>query len=238
MIHLSKLGSITRAFRRTLLPEGYLIGAVALIVSAPIMAFGLLMMIQTPWGVGPWDVLHLGLVRQTGLTFGQANQLTGLAVVLLVLLLRGRTVSIVTLLNVLLIGMWADLYAKWGIVPHVDGYAGLAYVALGVVVMGFGVALYLHPDKGAGPRDGLMLTLTERTGQSVYRIKIALDLAALFTGYMLGGPVGYGTILVAFGLGPAIDTFRRLLNRLDVHDYARKHVQSAHVQSAREDVSP
>lgn len=110
--------------------------------------------------------------------------------------------------------------------PYVEGFAGFVVLALGIVIMGFGIALYLHPEKGAGPRDGLMITLTQRTGQPVYRIKIAMDLVALVTGYLLGGPVGYGTLLVAFGLGPAIDAFGRLFNRLDVHDYARKHVHT------------
>lgn len=211
-----------RSLRDTFLPEGYVIGSIALLIGAPIIGFGLLLIIQSSWGVGPWDVLHLGIARQTGLTFGRVNQLTGLVVVLFVVLLRGRTISIVTVLNVIFIGMWADLYAKWGWVPYMDDIVGMARVLLGVVVLGFGTALYLHPNKGAGPRDGLMLTLTERTGQPLYRIKIALDLAALVIGFLLGGPVGIGTVVVAFGLGPAIHTFAGLLNRLDVHDWARK----------------
>jgi len=184
-------------------------------VTAPVMGYGLLMTIQTPWGVGPWDVLHLGLARQLGITVGRANQLAGAAIILLILLLRGRTLTVVTVLNVITIGWWMDRFSAWGLVPYVDGWPGLLFVAAGIVVMGFGVALYLHPGQGAGPRDGLMVTLHERTGQPLYRIKIAMDLAALAGGWLLGGPVGIGTVMVAFGLGPVIDGFRTLLRRLE-----------------------
>lgn len=199
-----------------LFPVGMWRGLVAIIASAPIMGYGMLVTIQTPWGVGPWDVLHLGLAKQLSITVGQANQLTGASLVLLILLLRGRTITVVTVCNVVLVGMWVDIFDRLGWAPHVGGYAGLAYLCLGIVIFGLGIALYLHPDKGAGPRDGLMITLQIRTGQPLYRIKIALDLAALLTGYLLGGPVGIGTVIVAFGLGPVIDGFRRLLQLIEV----------------------
>lgn len=179
------------------------------------MGFGLLMAIQTPWGVGPWDVFHIGLANHLGITVGRANQLVGALVILLVLLLRGRTLTIVTVLNVISVGWWLDKFAAWSIVPYVGGWPGLLYLAAAIVIMGFGVALYLHPDQGAGPRDGFMVTVHERTGQPLYRIKVAMDLTALIGGWLLGGPVGIGTVMVAFGLGPVIDGFRRLLKRME-----------------------
>lgn len=212
---MAKPNDTLRKLLSLFFPPGFLSGSIALLVAAPIMALGITMSIATDWGVGPWDVLHIGIANNTILTIGQANQLAGLLVVAIVLLLRGRTVTIVTLLNVIFVGLWIDLWRGWNAVPYVAGYAGLPYLVLGIIVMGFGVALYLHPNKGAGPRDGLMLTLHLRTGWPVFVIKIVLDLLALVTGYLLGGPVGVGTVLVAFGLGPAIDTFRRLLRRLD-----------------------
>lgn len=190
-------------------------GCVAILVAAPIMGFGILMTIRTPWGVGPWDVLHIGLADQFGVSVGRANQLVGALIVLLVLLLRGRTVTIVTVLNVILVGLWMDVFSTWGIAPYVAGYPGLVYLTVGIVISGLGVALYLHPNQGAGPRDGLMMTLHIRTGQPVYRIKIALDVSALIAGYLLGGPVGIGTVMVAFGVGPVIDIFRGLFKRME-----------------------
>lgn len=206
--------NIWRRLWRTLFPPGIWQGCVAIMVAAPVMGFGLLMAIQTPWGVGPWDVLHIGLAQQLGTTVGRANQLVGALVILLILLLRGRTLTIVTVLNVISVGWWLDNFAAWGAAPYVDGWPGLLYLAAGIVIMGFGVALYLHPDQGAGPRDGFMVTVHVRTGQPLYRIKIAMDLTALVGGWLLGGPVGIGTVMVAFGLGPVIDGFRRLFKRL------------------------
>lgn len=179
------------------------------------MGLGLLMAIQTPWGVGPWDVFHIGLANQLGITVGRANQLVGAVVILLVLLMRGRTLTIVTVLNVISVGWWLDKFAAWGVVPYVDGWPGLLYLVVAIVVMGFGVALYLHPNQGAGPRDGFMVTVHERTGQPLYRVKVAMDLTALIGGWLLGGPVGIGTVMVASGLGPVIDGFRRLFQRIE-----------------------
>jgi len=212
---VAHLGDVWVRARRALIPDGFVAGVIFILIASPIMALGLLITISTPWGVGPWDVLHLGLAGKTGLTIGRANQLTGLLVILLTLLLGGRTVTLVTLMNVTLVGTWLDLYNSWNVVPYVSGPAGLAYLALGVLVVGFGIALYLHPDLGAGPRDGLMLVLTQRTGQPLYRVKVAMDITAMLTGLALGGPVGIGTIVVALGLGPAIHFFRRVLRALD-----------------------
>src|SRR5690606_32735326 len=124
-----------------------------------------------------------------------------------ILLLRGRTLTVVTVLNVITIGWWMDRFSAWGLVPYVDGWPGLLFLAAGIVVMGFGVALYLHPGQGAGPRDGLMVTLHERTGQPLYRIKMALALPGLAAGGWLGGRVAMGTVMLPFGLGPVFAGF-------------------------------
>lgn len=211
---MASSGSMWTRVRRALIPEGFLNGVIFILIGAPIMALGQLFTISNPWGASPWDVLHVGLATQTGLTIGRANQLTGLTLVLVTLLLRGRTVNLVTLMNVAMVGTWIDLYNRWGLVPYVPGVLGLASLALGLMLLGFGIALYLHPGLGAGPRDGLMLTLTQRTGQPLYRIKVGLDVTAMLTGWLLGGPIGLGTAVVAFSLGPTIHFFRRLLAAL------------------------
>ncbi|OUN01761.1 MAG: hypothetical protein BAA04_04430 [Firmicutes bacterium ZCTH02-B6] len=217
-------GSLAR-LRRALIPDGFLRGLVFILIGAPIMAFGLYLTMRTTWGVGPWDVLHIGLAQQVGFSVGRAHQLTGLSLVLMTLALGGRTVTLVTLLNTTLVGLWIDLYIGWDMVPLLAGWAGLIYVALGVAVLGFGIALYLHPGLGAGPRDGLMLTLAQRTGQPLYRVKMAMDISAMLTGLLLGGPAGLGTLVVAFGLGPAIHFFRHLLHHAEAH--ARSRFQRA-----------
>ena len=47
-----------------------------------------------------------------------------------------------------------------------------------------------------------MVGLNRRYGWSIRRSRTAIELAALGVGYLLGGPVGIGTLLFAFGIGP------------------------------------
>lgn len=217
--------------RRVLIPDGFVPGLIFILFGAPIMAFGLYLTMRTTWGVGPWDVLHIGLARQTGISVGRAHQLTGLTLVLSTLLLGGRTVTLVTLLNATLIGFWLDLYLGWNPVPVLSGWAGIVYVVLGVAVLGFGIALYLHPGLGAGPRDGLMLTLAQRTGQPLYRVKMGMDVTAMVTGLLLGGPVGLGTLVLALGLGPTIHVFRQVLQSIDARVKMRTRPAGAETQA-------
>jgi len=208
--------------RRFLIPDGFLSGLVFILAAAPIMAFGLFLIMRTTWGVGPWDVLHLGLAQRTGLTVGRAHQLTGLSLVILTLLLGGRTVTLITLINTTLVGLWLDWYNARNVLPVIPGLTGLPVLAAGLLLMGFGIALYLHPGLGAGPRDGLMLTLSQRTGQPIARVKVAMDVTAMLAGLVLGGPAGLGTVAVALGLGPSIQFFRQMLGAVDARVRARR----------------
>jgi len=211
---VASVGDLWGRTRRALIPDGFLSGVVFILTAAPIIALGMLITINTPWGTAPWDVLHVGLASKTGLTIGRANQLTGLVVIVLALLLGGRTVNVVTLMNVAMVGTWVDLYRSWNLVPYVPGLGGLAFLLLGVAVWGFGTALYLHPGLGAGPRDSLMLILVQRTGQPLYRVKMAMDLTAMAVGLLLGGPAGIGTAVVAACFGPSVHFFRGVLRTL------------------------
>lgn len=177
-----------------------------------IAAVGVLLTANTAWGVSPWDVLHKALGRITGLHFGTMQQIVGFSVLLVTLSLGGRRqIRLGTIFNIVLIGQFVKWFSGLGMFPMRGGWLGLAQLVLGVSCFGFGVAMYISAGLGAGPRDGLLLVLVERTGRPVWLIKILIDVAACAIGTVLRGPLGVGTVIYALLLGPNVDFFLRLL---------------------------
>lgn len=193
---------------------GLLVEQAFLIVGMAVLAYGLAMTVSTPWGVSAWDVFHLGVVRHTGLSLGRVGQLTGLVLLVAAWLIRRRYVTGVSLANALLVGWFIDLFREHGLVAYVDGLAGLLYLEAGVVVFALGMALYLAPERGAGPRDALMMSIADRLGTGVARVRTVMEVAAVAAGALLGGPVGVGTVLAALTLGPWVARFLEPVRRL------------------------
>jgi len=174
---------------------GLLLGLVA-------FGLGIALMVQADLGLGPWEVLHQGLARWSGLEIGTVSILLGLPILLLWWPL-GERPGIGTLLNVVIIG--AATNVGIGLVPIQHELPGQALMMVaGVVVIGIGSGLYLGADLGPGPRDGLMTGLHHRFGWSIRRARTAIELSALGLGFLFGGTVGLGTVVFAFGIGPIV----------------------------------
>lgn len=162
----------------------------------------LALMVRGAIGVAPWDVLALGIAGRIGLGYGVVTNLVAVAVLLLWIPLRQR-VGLGTLLNALLIGPSADLTLL--LVPAApSAWLGAPLFVVGLVLLSFATALYISADFGPGPRDGLMTGLVARTGRPVWLVRTVLEGSVLVVGFLLGGPVGVGTVLFAFGVGPLI----------------------------------
>uniref|UniRef100_UPI0037CA0769 membrane protein YczE n=1 Tax=Phenylobacterium sp. TaxID=1871053 RepID=UPI0037CA0769 len=146
-----------------------------------------------------------GVSGQVGLTIGMVVNLTGLVVLLLWIPLRQRP-GIGTVANVVMIGTAMDL--TLGVLPPVEGLAfQVAALIASIVVNGFAGALYIGAGLGPGPRDGLMTGLARRTGWSLRLVRTGIELTVLALGWALGGTVGVGTLLYAFGIGPIVQFF-------------------------------
>jgi uncharacterized membrane protein YczE len=128
-------------------------------------------------------------------------------VILLLAWALGATPGIGTVANMALVGAFVDLFLFLGFVPSFDGKPFLLRLlvdCLGVAIVGVGTALYIKANLGAGPRDGLMLTLARRTGGKVAVIRASIEVTALCVGFLLGGTAGLGTLVFALGIGPAV----------------------------------
>lgn len=176
-----------------------------LFVGLCLFGFAISFYIRGAVGVGPWDVFALGVVRQTGLSFGLVTVMISFGVLLLWIPLKQR-LGIATLANAVLVGIAADIGLH--LIPEVDHLAvRIAFVAIGMVMLAFASGVYLGADFGAGPRDGLMNGLRRVTGWPIWVVRSLIEGGALAIGWVLGGPVGIGTVIFAFGIGPLIGVF-------------------------------
>lgn len=177
------------------------------------------MMVRAGLGLDPWDVFHQGLTRHTPLTLGLASAVVGVVVLLAWIPLRNRP-GIGTVANVAVIAVTVD--AALALLPAATALPARIAMMLGAVVLNaVSTVLYIGAGLGPGPRDGLMTGLVARTGLSVRLVRTAIEATVLAVGWLLGGTVGAGTLVYAFGIGPLVQLFLRLTPRsLLFHDFS------------------
>jgi len=187
-----------------------------LVVGLFVLGFAIAVSVRARLGVGPWDVLHQGLAHVTGLSFGLVVVLVGLVVLLAWIPLHQR-VGVGTVLNTLTVGFIANLGLY--LIPEQHALPTRVAMLLGSIVMfGIGGGLYIGCGLGPGPRDGLMTALAAR-GHRIWIVRTGLECSALVVGYLLGGHVGVGTVLLAFSIGPVTHAGLRRFH-LPVNDAA------------------
>lgn len=169
-----------------------------------ILAFGISLTIKGQLlGIGPWDVLHVGLYLNVGLTIGSWSIISGLVIVIGTAIGTKRFPKIGTWLNMILIGLFIDFF-NW-LLPDLASYFGQTiFFVAGVLIMGLGVGIYVAPNMGAGPRDSIMILIVEKTGWTVKRVRTGIEIVVAIVGWMLGGPIGFGTVLIAVILGQIV----------------------------------
>jgi len=180
--------------------------------------FSMALMVQAGLGLDPWDVFHQGLSRHTGMSIGVASAVVGLVVLLAWIPLRNRP-GIGTIANVIVIAVTVDLGIA--VLPAPEDLRLRVPMMLGAVLLNaVSTVLYIGAGLGPGPRDGLMTGLVARTGLSVRLIRTLIEATVLTAGWLLGGTVGVGTVIYAFGIGPLVQLIlRHMPRRLLFHDF-------------------
>lgn len=175
------------------------------IIQFGFLLFGLALalLIQANLGTNPWSILSVALSNLSGLSVGTLIIIIGVVVAVVAIAL-GEQVGWGTLGNMLFIGPWADLFL-W-LIPSVSGNLLLqgTMLLVGIGLLGFSTGLYISVNAGAGPRDSLMLALQRKTGWALGRVRSSIELVVFLVGWLLGGPFGVGTILIAVLIGPSI----------------------------------
>ncbi len=174
-------------------------------------AVGIVLTMKANIGFAPWEVFHSGLSKLSGLPIGTISILTGLAIVLLVALLREK-LGLGTILNMVLIGVFMNVLLAWpGFTPQRSWLLGFPLLLAGLFVIALGSYFYIGSGFGAGPRDSLMVALTRKTGLPVGVCRGSIELSAVAIGWLLGGQVGAGTVVSAFAIGLCVQLTFRLL---------------------------
>ena len=182
---------------------------IGLIFAFAICGYGTIQIKVVNLGMDPWDTFALGINSKIGINFGKVTQIVGLVIVLFSIAIKIYP-GIATILNMIFIGLFADIFSKFNIVLVPQHYI-LKIIVLfyGNAILNYGLYSYLKFGLGAGPRDGLMVGLVKTTGLDVKHIKTGIELIALTAGYLLGGTIGIGTIISTFSGGYMLDKIFR-----------------------------
>ncbi|WP_371796354.1 YitT family protein [Streptomyces sp. NBC_01718] len=164
-----------------------------------------MMLVQTGLGPASWNVLTEGAAKALGFSFGWTTNLISVFVLLAWIPLR-ELPGLGTLFNVAIVGFAADATAT--VLPHPQGrLAEIGYLVLGLVALAFFDALYLGAQFGAGPRDGIMTGLVRLTRLPIAVVRTGIEITVAGVGWLLGGTVGVGTVLIALCMGPLVGYF-------------------------------
>lgn len=176
-----------------------------------LFALGIVVTMKANLGFGPWEVFHQGVSLRVGLSIGNVSILTGLLICVLVVL-AGEKLGLGTILNMVLIGVFMDRILALGVIPRMESFLpGLLVMFTGLFTISLASYFYIGSGFGAGPRDSLMVALERKTGMAVGLCRGIVEGSAVMAGWLLGGPVGLGTVLAAFGIGFCIQVVFRLL---------------------------
>jgi len=181
-----------------------------------ILGLSISVSVRAELGIAPWDVFHQGLAKAVHLSLGTVIILVGMVVLVAWIPLRQRF-GLGTIVNALTIGLIANVGLD--IIPKQHNLAmRVGLLAVAIIGLSLGGGLYIGSGLGPGPRDGLMTAISAR-GYPLWIVRTTMECTVMVVGFLLGGQVGVGTVLIAFSLGPLTHAGLRRFH-LPVHDDA------------------
>ena len=160
------------------------------------------LLITSGAGVGPYTVLAQGISNLSGWSIGLSTFVISIIVLLMWIPLKQKP-GIGTILNAFIIALTIEFSVYY--LPYPETYPmQILQVVVGVLIIGIGSGFYLIANLGAGPRDGLMIGLQKKTNLPIYSIRTIIEVSVVIVGWLMGGVVGLGTAIFAFGIGPSV----------------------------------
>ena len=196
-------------------------------VSLFINGFGIYLTIQANIGAAPWDVLNLGLSKSLGILYGNASIAVSVSILIIDILLK-EPVGIAMFIDAVLVGKAVDFF-NWihAVPPCRSIMTAIPVLIIGLFILGYTQYAYMVASLGCGPRDTLMVGLAKRAKHiPIGIVSIAILSTATLVGWLLGGPVGLGTILCAFGAGPIMQLAFRTV-RFDATGITHQRLQDS-----------
>ena len=197
-----------------------------------LFAFGVYLTICANIGLAPWDCLSMGLSYHTPFGYGIVH--TAISIIILVIdVLLKEKIGFGTVLDALLVGNFVDFFRWLNFVPISQAIPlGILLILAGLFIMAYGQYVYMSAGQGCGPRDALLIALGKRFSRlPIGVVQTALVGLALLVGWLLGGPVGIGTVISVFGMGTAMQIVFHLLHfepRNITHQNLIEAVQTLH----------
>ncbi|TFB22854.1 membrane protein [Filobacillus milosensis] len=180
------------------------------------LSFGVTMLIKSELGVGAWDALFYGLYDLIGLTVGSWILIVGIALMIINSFLLKRRIDYAAVITIFLIGVFIDFWIL--IVFPEFAVTTLAMrsllLVIGVIFMGAGIGAYLQFDFAKNPIDNLMMAVHYRTGWSLAVSKSSLEVLIMMIAFIIGGPIGIGTFIIALGIGVFVQFFFKRFEKL------------------------
>ena len=189
-----------------------------------LFGFGNAMAVKVKYlGLHPWEVLNVALFQKFGLTIGTWSVIVGLLLVCVTWFVKREYINIGTFGNALLVGPFMDLFLWLDFLPDASHtYIDYLLLACAIVIAGIAGGLYVAGGIGAGPRDGFMLAVSDRTKLSISRARIVVELVVMVIGYFLGGPVFIATFFYSLIQSPIFQVMLKFFRRLRTSLVAEK----------------
>ena len=177
----------------------FLIATVALFING----FGIYLTVQANIGAAPWDVLNLGLSKSFNILYGTASIAVSVTILIIDIILK-EPIGLAMFIDAIVVGKSVDFFNYTKAVPKATNMVtGVIMLFLGLIIIGYTQFLYMKASLGCGPRDTLLVGLKKRLSKiPIGAVSIGLLSTATLIGFLLGGPVGIGTILCALCQGP------------------------------------
>ena len=183
-----------------------------LIFGLVIFGFGEGLLILSTTGNSPWSVLAEGISKNSKLSIGAATFLVSVSVLFLWIFLRQKP-GLGTIFNIIIISGMIDVTLYFFDPPSSNMLKYLLAI-FSVMLVGIGSGIYLVANLGPGPRDGLMTGLTKLTNLPIALVRACLEISIVIVGWYLGGTVGVGTLIFAFGIGPCVAFGLFIVNKI------------------------
>lgn len=183
--------------------KSILLNALMAAVSLFVNGFGAYLTMRADIGASPWDVFNLGISGTVGILYGTASIMVSVTILVIDILMK-EPVGIAMFIDSVVVGKSVDFFNYIDLVPTPKTLFGsILLLTAGLFVIGYTQCFYMKAALGCGPRDTLLVGLKRRLPKiSIGVVSIFMLSVVTLIGFLLGGPVGIGTILCALCAGP------------------------------------
>ncbi|MCF6138991.1 YczE/YyaS/YitT family protein [Pseudalkalibacillus berkeleyi] len=189
--------------------KSFIVRLISFVLGLSLISFGVSLTIKAELGTGAWDALNVGLSKTVGLTVGSWVFIVGIVLIGLNAILLKTRPDFLAVFTIFLAGVFIDgwLLVVFDTYQASDLWEQIAVFIIGVIILSFGIAVYLQAKFPLIPIDKLMLAIQERLGVSMGVAKTIGELSALVAAFFFSGPIGLGTLIVTFTIGPLVQLF-------------------------------